>query len=330
MKKFKIYFFSGIFIWLISSLFFVGKGYFNLTVGEVILGAWRGWGEDPRFVIINTLRIPRILVAAITGGILSLSGVVFQGILFNPLADAYILGVASGAAFGAALAIVLGVGFLGEFTVSFVAFIFALLSLYFVIALSQKKGKINSSSLVLAGVIVSSFFSAGVSFLQFLKGDGVQGIVFWIMGSFAAKTWKDFMVIAPISLISSGIIYYYRKELNLISLGDRIALSSGVDVKKTKKILLLNGALLASVAVSISGVIGFVGLMVPHLVRTVVGSDNSKVIPLSIIYGALLTTVADNLVRIYFPGELPIGIIMAVLGTPFFIVVFRKKIIGSA
>lgn len=330
MKKFKIYFFSGIFIWVLTSLFFVGKGYFNVTISEIVDGIFGNSQKDPRFAIINTLRIPRILVAALTGGILSLSGVVFQGILFNPLADAYILGVASGAAFGAALAIVMGVSFLGEFTISFMAFLFALFSLWMVIALSQKKGKVNSSSLVLAGVIISSFFSAGVSFLQFLKGDGVQGIVFWIMGSFAAKTWKDVMVIAPIALISSGIIYRYRKELNLISLGDRIAISSGVDVKKTKKILLINGALLAGVAVSISGVIGFVGLMVPHLVRSIVGSDNSKVIPLSIIYGAILTTVADNIVRVYLPSELPIGIIMAVLGTPFFIVVFRKKIIGSA
>lgn len=328
MKKFNRYLWGGLATLILSALYFSGKGYFDLSIPEIVAGIF-GWEITSKYEVVKEIRFPRMIVATLTGMVLSVAGVVFQGILFNPLADSFILGIASGAAFGASVAIVTGFSLLGIFSIPATAFVFAMISLYMVIGISQKNGTLNSGSLILAGVIISSFFSAGVSFLQFLKGDGLQEIVFWIMGSFASKTWIDAWIITLFGSGAMGVVWHYSRELNLISLGDRIALSSGVDIKKVKKILLFCGAFLAAIAVSISGIIGFVGLMVPHFVRSLVGSDNRKVIPLSIVYGGILTSVADSVVRIYIPSEIPIGVIMAVMGTPFFIVVFRKKIMGS-
>lgn len=328
MNKFKKYLWLGIVFLTVSFLYFSSKGYFNLTIGETFAGIL-GRDSSSKYEVVKEIRFPRMVVAAMTGMVLSVSGVVFQGVLFNPLADSFILGIASGAAFGASVAIVTGFTFFGMFSITIASFIFAILALYMVIAMSQKNGVLNSGSLILSGVIISSFFSAGVSFLQFLKGEGLQKIVFWIMGSFASKSWSDAIIITVVGCVLMSVIYRYSRELNLISLGDRVAISSGVDVKKIKKRLLLCGALLAAIAVSISGIIGFVGLMVPHFVRSLVGSDNRKVIPLSMVYGGALTLVSDSLLRVYITSEIPIGVVMAILGTPFFIVIFRKKIMGS-
>lgn len=328
MSKFKKYLWFGIVLLTVSFFYFSSKGYFNLTMGEIFAGVL-GRGAGSKYEVVKEIRFPRMIVAAMTGMVLSVSGVVFQGVLFNPLADSFILGIASGAAFGASVAIVTGFALFGMFSITVTSFVFAILALYMVIAMSQKNGILNSGSLILSGVIISSFFSAGVSFLQFLKGEGVQKIIFWIMGSFASKSWSDAAVITVIGSVLMSVIYRYSRELNLISLGDRVAISSGVDVKKIKKKLLLCGALLAATAVSISGIIGFVGLMVPHFVRSLVGSDNRKVIPLSMVYGGVLTMVSDSLLRVYITSEIPIGVVMAILGTPFFMVIFRKKIMGS-
>ncbi|MGL4392734.1 MAG: FecCD family ABC transporter permease [Fusobacteriaceae bacterium] len=288
-------------------------------------------GDFENFKIIFGLRVPRILVAFLTGGLLSVSGVIFQGILFNPLADSYILGIASGASFGASLAMILGVTFFYGYGTIIFAFVFALFSLYVVTKISMKGKRLNSNSLILSGVIVSAFFSAGISFMQFLSGyNGVSRIIFWTMGSFSSAIWSDAFILFFSGTFGIIICLYYGKELNIISLGDRIAKSNGVNVRKTKIILLITASFMAAVAVSISGVIGFIGLITPHLVRGFLGSDNRKVIPLSFMCGGIITMVADNIIRLFFPAEIPIGIITAIIGVPFFIIVFRKKILGDA
>lgn len=329
MKKYHKILIVGVLLIVILALFFSERGYFKIDVLDFIFNFKNlDLEQQGQLRIFQYIRVPRILVAILAGGILSMSGVIFQGVLFNPLADSYILGISSGASFGAALSMVLGLNQFKEFTVVIMAFIFSMVSLYFVLSISKKNGTLNSNTLILSGVIVSSFFSAGLSFLQFLKGSGVQEIIFWIMGSFSSKTWVDVFIL----LLSAGlgllIFMIYSDSLNIISLGDRVARANGVDVKKVKRILLITASFLSAAVVSTTGVIGFIGLMIPHLTRSVVGSDNRKVIPISFIYGGLITMVADNIIRIYFPSEIPVGVITALFGAPFFIFIFRKKIMG--
>lgn len=329
MKKHNKILITGITLIILSALFFLEKGYFEIDILNFILNSDNLSSEQQgQMRIIQYIRAPRIIVALLVGGILSISGVIFQGVLFNPLADSYILGVASGASFGAALSIYFGMNQFKEFTIVIMAFIFSMLSLYFVLRVSKKNGTLNSNTLILSGVIISSFFSAGLSFLQFLKGSEVQEIIFWIMGSFSSKTWIDVWILLVSSIIGLGIFTIYSKSLNIISLGDRVAKANGVDVKKVKRILLITASFLSAAVVSTTGVIGFIGLMVPHLIRSVVGSDNSRVIPISFVYGGLITMLADNIIRVYFPSEIPVGVITALFGAPFFIFIFRKKILG--
>ncbi len=305
------------------------------TFGLIVIFACNGYASlfennFENLTLIFDLRVPRILSAFLTGGLLSISGVIFQGILFNPLADSYILGVASGASFGASLAMILGLTFFGGYATIILAFIFAVISLGIVLKISMKNKTINPNSLILSGVIVSSFFSAGISLLQFIGGvNSVSKIIFWTMGSFSSIIWSDVIILLFTTILGLIVCLKYSKELNIISLGDRVAKSNGVDVRKIKLILLLTGSLIAAVAVSISGVIGFIGLISPHIVRAIIGSDNRKVIPLSFMCGGIITMLADNLIRLYFPAEIPIGIVTAIIGVPFFVIVFRKKILGD-
>ncbi|MGL5657250.1 MAG: FecCD family ABC transporter permease [Fusobacteriaceae bacterium] len=329
MKKYHKILIVGILLIVTLALFFSERGYFKIDVLEFIFNFKNlDLEQQGQFRIFQYIRVPRILVAILAGGILSMSGVIFQGVLFNPLADSYILGISSGASFGAALSMVLGLNQFKEFTVVIMAFIFSMISLYFVLSISKKNGTLNSNTLILSGVIVSSFFSAGLSFLQFLKGSGVQEIIFWIMGSFSSKTWIDVFILFLSGGLGLIIFMIYSDSLNIISLGDRVARANGVDVKKVKRILLITASFLSAAVVSTTGVIGFIGLMIPHLTRSVIGSDNRKVIPISFIYGGLITMVADNIIRIYFPSEIPVGVITALFGAPFFIFIFRKKIMG--
>lgn len=329
MKKYHKILIVGVLLIVILALFFSERGYFKIDVLDFIFNFKNlDLEQQGQFRIFQYIRVPRILVAILAGGILSMSGVIFQGVLFNPLADSYILGISSGASFGAALSMVLGLNQFKEFTVVIMAFIFSMISLYFVLSISKKNGTLNSNTLILSGVIVSSFFSAGLSFLQFLKGSGVQEIIFWIMGSFSSKTWIDVFILFLSGGLGLIIFMIYSDSLNIISLGDRVARANGVDVKKVKRILLITASFLSAAVVSTTGVIGFIGLMIPHLTRSVIGSDNRKVIPISFIYGGLITMVADNIIRIYFPSEIPVGVITALFGAPFFIFIFRKKIMG--
>lgn len=278
--------------------------------------------------VIFDVRLPRILTSAIVGAALAVSGGLFQGILLNPLADPYTLGVSAGAAFGASIAILLN---LSAAYVSVPAFAFtgACTTLFVVIFLSYSSKNpmsgLSSNNLILSGIIVAAILSAGISFLKFIANEQVSVIIFWLMGSFASKTWFDFFAVMIFLIIGLFISMFFARDLNLISLGAKSATSLGVDLKKVTITLLITGSMLAAICVSVSGIIGFVGLLVPHTIRFITGPDNRKLLPLSMIAGAFLLLFADTITRAVLPHEIPIGVLTALTGGPVFCWIFKKN-----
>jgi iron complex transport system permease protein len=281
-------------------------------------------------VVVMDVRLPRILTAALVGGGLAMCGVVFQGILLNPLADPYTLGVSAGAAFGAALAILLNVSALGVYSVPVFAFLGAVATLGAVIYLSTGSGGLSSNNLILSGIIVAAILSAGISFLKYVADEQVAVIIFWLMGSFASKTWGDVGLTAACISAGVSVFLYFARELNLMSLGNQMASSLGVDTRRVTLILLATASVVAAVCVSVSGIIGFVGLLVPHIMRLLSGPDNRRLVPLSFLAGALLLLSADTLTRAVLPTEIPIGVLTALIGGPFFCYLFRRQSTGRA
>ena len=281
-------------------------------------------------VVVMDVRLPRILSAALVGGGLAMCGVVFQGILLNPLADPYTLGVSAGAAFGAALAILLNVSALGVYSVPVFAFLGAVATLGAVIYLSTGSGGLSSNNLILSGIIVAAILSAGISFFKYVADEQVAVIIFWLMGSFASKTWGDVGLTAACISAGVSVFLYFARELNLMSLGNQMASSLGVDTRRVTLILLATASVVAAVCVSVSGIIGFVGLLVPHIMRLLSGPDNRRLVPLSFLAGALLLLGADTLTRAVLPTEIPIGVLTALIGGPFFCYLFRRQSTGRA
>ena len=278
--------------------------------------------------VIFDIRLPRILTCVAVGAALSVSGVLFQGILLNPLADPYTLGVSAGAAFGASIAILLNLG-AAFVSVPVFAFSGACITLMVVIYLSYSASNpvasLSSNNLILSGIIIAAILSAGISFLKFVANEQVSVIIFWLMGSFASKTWADVGVITLFLVIGTMVAVFFARDLNLISLGGKSANSLGVDIKKTTMILLVTGSLLAAICVSVSGIIGFVGLLIPHMIRLITGPDNRKLIPLSFLSGAMLLLLADTVTRAVLPHEIPIGVLTALTGGPVFCWIFKRN-----
>lgn len=278
--------------------------------------------------VIMEVRLPRILTAAFVGGGLAISGTVFQGILLNPLADPYTLGVSAGAAFGASVAILLNLA-AGVYSIPLFAFAGAAATLLVVIYLSYSRytsaGSLSSSNLILSGIIVSAILSAGISFLKYVADEQVAIIIFWLMGSFASRTWTDVGLTLLFVIIGFAVFIFFARDLNLMSLGNRTASSLGVNTAKIRLILLITASMVAAICVSVSGIIGFVGLLVPHMMRFVTGPDNRKLLPMSLLGGAVLLLAADTITRALLPTEIPIGVLTALIGGPFFCYIFRKR-----
>jgi iron complex transport system permease protein len=311
-----------------------GMGYIHLPfvdVVKILASRLSGFthlidGLDKIFpVIVIDVRMPRILTSAIVGGGLATCGAVFQGILLNPLADPYTLGVSAGAAFGAALALLLNLTFLGTYSVPVFAFLGATATLLFVIYLSSAAEGLSSNNLILSGIIVAAILSAGISFFKYLADEQVSVIIFWLMGSFNSKTWTD--VTLTLVFVSLGflIFLFFARDLNLIALGDRTASSLGVDTKRVPLILLVTASLVTAVCVSVSGIIGFVGLLVPHMMRFITGPDNRRLIPVTMLAGAILLLCADTVTRAVLPAEIPIGVLTALIGGPVFCIIYRRR-----
>lgn len=311
-----------------------GMGYIQLppaTVVKIIFAKLSGQsalleGMDSIFpVVVMDVRLPRILSAAVVGAGLAISGVVFQGILLNPLADPYTLGVSAGAAFGASLAILFNIGMMGSYSVPLFAFVGAAATLLFVVYLSSASGGLSSNNLILSGIIVAAILSAGISFLKYVADEQVAVIIFWLMGSFGSKTWTDVGLTFLFVLFGFSAFMFFARDMNLLSLGNRTASSLGVDTRKVTIFLLVTASLVAAICVSVSGIIGFVGLLVPHMMRLLTGPDNRRLIPMSLLAGAILLLIADTITRAVLPSEIPIGVLTALIGGPFFCYIFRKQ-----
>ncbi len=321
---------------LIIILFSAGSGYLKISFPDVIRVIISKLFRLPGVIseikplvttVIFDVRLPRIMTAAVVGAGLSISGAVYQAILLNPLSDPYTLGVSAGAAFGASLALLFFPA-MNIYVLPVCAFSGALVTLFIVIFLSSgktfAKDGLSSSSLILSGIIVASILSAGISFLKYIADEQVSIIIFWLMGSFDARTWMDVGIVSFTVVAGLIVIMFYSRDLNVISLGSRMASTLGVNAGRVMIIQLITASVIAAVCVSVSGIIGFVGLIVPHMMRSVTGPDNRKLIPASCLAGAILLLSADTVTRAYLPVEIPVGVLTALIGGPFFCYIFRK------
>ncbi|MEK9150066.1 MAG: iron chelate uptake ABC transporter family permease subunit, partial [Candidatus Desantisbacteria bacterium] len=243
-------------------------------------------------------------------------------------AEPYVLGMSSGAALGASLAIVLGAGkIFGSLSIPALAFIGATITIFVVYNIARTEGKVPTETLLLAGIAVGFFLYAVVSFLKLIaSNESLRDVTLWLMGSFALSTWADVkMVILPL-LGGIGVLYLLSRELNILQFGEETALHLGIEVETVKRILLVASALVTAVSVSVSGIIGFVGLIIPHMVRLIIGPDHRILLPASVLCGAIFLVLCDTLARtISYPIEIPIGIITAAIGAPYFVYLLRRR-----
>ena len=289
-------------------------------------------GQGPVHDIIWLLRLPRLVLAALVGMGLSVCGVIMQAVVKNPLADPYILGISSGASLGATAAILLGIGVaLGENFVGIAAFIGAFAMSLGVLFISNLGGRSNSIKLLLGGMVLSAVCGAFSSFIVYFANnkEGMQSIAYWMMGSFAGAKWENLMIIAPIVILAVLFLWTQSRMLNLMLLGDESALTLGTDLHIYRQIYLLVSSLIVGFVVYSAGMIGFVGLVVPHVIRMLVGTDHKKLIPVAALTGAIFLVVADGLCRIIIPRtELPIGILISIIGAPCFVYLMIKRTYG--
>lgn len=273
--------------------------------------------------IIWDIRVPRIILAVSVGGALAIAGAVFQGVFRNPLVEPYILGVSSGAAFGAALGIVFPAVFP---SIQVSAFAFGGLAVAFAYLLARNRGEAPIVTLILAGVIIGSIFSAFVSLLKYLADDtALREIVFWLMGGFYYATWDDVRILAPVVFISFIVLWALGWKLNVLSMGDDEARGLGVNPEKYKFIVIALATAITAFAVSLVGIIAWVGLMMPHAARMLLGPDNRFVIPASLMMGGCYLIVCDTLARTLTTAEIPVGILTSILGAPYLCYLLRNK-----
>ena len=282
-------------------------------------------GEILQSPIFWQLRLPRVLMSVLVGAVLSVCGAAYQSIFRNPLTDPYVLGVSSGASLGAAVAILLGME-AWLWGVGGMALVAALLTVVLIYRIASIGNRMHTTTLLLTGVCLTLLISAIISFLMVLNQEKMDTIIFWTMGSFGSASWSDVAVMAPVAVAGIAVVLWYGRDLNLLLAGSEAAQSMGVEVEKVKRVLLLATTLMVAFAVSTCGVIGFVGLIVPHAVRLVTGPDNRKVVPYAMLCGALFVLVCDTLARYLLrPSELPVGSLTSMVGAPLFIYLLYKN-----
>ena len=309
-------------------VFSLGVGTAPISPGEVWHAISDADAARATDVIVRDIRLPRVILAVLIGAALGVAGTAMQGFFQNPMADPYIVGVSSGASFGATLGMVLHLDFwVGGFSATpIMAFAGALGTTFLVYALSLRGGRVPVVLLLLIGVAVGALAAAGTSFLMILGNEDTRLVLFWLLGSLSSRRWDHVQMIIPYFLVGVTVIWIYARDLNVLLLGEETAQQTGVDVEQVKRIILSASALLAAAAVSVSGIIGFVGLIVPHLMRVITGPDHRKLIPLSALSGALLMVLADLVARtVISPSEIPIGIITSVLGCPLFLFLIARR-----
>ena len=319
----------GVLVVLLGAALVLGVrvGAVDLTV-RAILDAVVGHGDLTTVTIVRELRLPRAVQAALVGAALSVSGATFQALLRNPLAEPYVLGVSSGAAAGAVVAVVSGFAARAAWGLPVAAFAGAVLAMILVLRVALSVGRaLDTRVLLLAGVVVGSFLNAVIwLMLTFANFETVRSAIFWMMGSHAGATWSSTLVLAGYLVPGLVVLLALARPLNLLSVGEEAAAYLGVSVERTKLIAYGTATLLTAAAVSVSGVIGFVGLVVPHVVRMLWGSDNRALLPSAALLGATFLVLADTLARVAAaPTELPIGVVTAFVGVPFFIWLLRRR-----
>lgn len=280
--------------------------------------------------IIWQVRMPRILISAMVGGALAVVGAAFQGVFQNSLADPHILGVSSGAALGATFAMLTGtsVSFFGLGTIGIFAFLGAMATVFLVYRVAGFGGQISTTNMLLTGTAISTMLSAIISLLMTFNNNQIAKVYMWTMGSFSSATWEKVIFLALFVFIGVIIMIIYSGKLNILMMGEEDAQCLGVDVSRTKTILIVTASLLVAASVSVSGIIGFVGLIIPHCVRMICGSDNRKLIPYVFFVGAIFLVFCDTIARtIAAPTEIPVGIITSIFGAPYFVmlVVTRRR-----
>ena len=304
----------------------------RIGIIQGLKGLLYGWHEGyagltpSEKTIIFSIRLPRVIFAGLVGASLSAAGVIFQALLRNPLADPFILGVSGGSAVGAIIGIIIGLGSV-PFGIPGLAFLGAVITVILVFLIGKNNKELHSNTLLLAGVIVNAFFSAIIMFLISISTNAdLHNITFWLMGDLSLATWVKILFVSILLLFGFAIIYSYARPLNLIVTGEETAMQLGVNVERTKIILFLAGSLVTALAVSFSGIIGFVGLIIPHIMRMLLGPDHRLLLPASFLFGASFLVVADTIARTVIPhSELPVGVITAICGAPYFIYLLRRR-----
>ncbi|SES02683.1 iron complex transport system permease protein [Psychrobacillus sp. OK032] len=307
----------------------------GVSVGSVkvpISTLWDTGADAIASNIVWKIRMPRVVLAGLVGASLAIAGAAFQGLLKNPLADPYTLGVSSGASVGAVTTLFFGISvpFLGIFTLPVFSMIGALVTMLAVISFAKLVDRaMKMETIILTGIIFSSFLGSVISLMIALTGEELRQIISWLLGSVSMRGWSFVQMALPFVFIGTLLLWVNRRELNAMLFGEERAQHLGVNVKKRKMMILIGGSMLTGTAVAVSGTIGFVGLVVPHMTRLLFGSDNRHVLPLSFINGASLLIICDLVSRtIIAPTELPIGVITAFIGAPVFAFIFfrqRKK-----
>ena len=277
----------------------------------------------PHEVIIFQIRLPRIFLGILVGLSLATAGTALQGLFKNPMADPYIIGIASGAAVGAALSIMVLPQIFSIYTTPIMAFLGALFTIFLVYNIATVGGKIPVDTLLLTGIAVSLFLGAVLAFMMSIAGEALHNIFFWIMGGFWLANWTQVKIIVLPVLVCFCLIYLFAKDLNAMLLGEESAQTLGINVETSKRILLVLSAFITAAAVAFTGTIGFVGLIIPHITRILVGPDHRILIPASALVGGIFLVWTDALARLL--GEMPVGIITAFFGAPFFIYLLKKR-----
>ncbi|MDR2866232.1 MAG: iron ABC transporter permease [Methanomassiliicoccaceae archaeon] len=313
---------------LISMVLDLSQAFIPLSLKDAFM-SMIGMSDDPIVnTIVRNVNGPRVVMGCMVGAGLGVSGAVMQAVFRNPMASPYILGLSSGAAFGAALAMTIPLGTVSMlFMTPLLAFVFCVATTFLVYFISRVGGRVPTETLLLSGIAVGSLFSALVSLLTYLAGERMAGIVYWTMGNLSQNGWNNTLIVIPLILAGSLIMLTRGREMNAMMLGDAHAKDLGVDVKKVRLEMLISSSLVTAAAVAFCGVIGFVGLVVPHIIRILTGPDNKALLPLSMLGGAAFVVLCDYLSRSLFTnlGILPIGILTSLVGAPYFIYLLRRR-----
>jgi iron complex transport system permease protein len=278
--------------------------------------------------IVWEIRLPRVLLAGTVGAVMAFSGAAYQGIFRNPLADPYLLGVASGAGLAGALAIVLDAPLsAGGFSLlPIVSFAGAMASVVLAYSIARVGGQTPNTTLVLAGVAISSLSVSVISYILILDSKNVSQVLSWLLGSFNGSSWQDLTYVLPYAIPAAIVILLHGRVLNVLQLADAEASQLGIDVQRTKTLLLVAASLATAAAVSVVGIVGFVGLLAPHIVRLLIGTDYRRLLPVASLVGATLLIAADIGARtLVSPGELPVGVVTSFIGAPFFLFLLRRQ-----